>query len=141
MTHVPAAIDRLVAIFTAGLPDVQVIDGPPVIEMAGAGVCVGYAPDVPSVLSIEDPAGLQVDMETFDLNCVAWQRSGDTDMKVLRDAVYGMVAALDAALAVDRTLGRAVVNARLRVVDLDQLHMTDATWAVVAFVITCKAFK
>jgi hypothetical protein len=52
-----------------------------------------------------------------------------------------MIATLDAALAVDRTLGRAVVNARIRLADLDQIHMTDATWAVVAFVITCSAFK
>src|SRR6266536_1871804 len=125
MSRIPAAVDRLVQMLTVGLPGVQVIDGPPVIELEKTGVSVGYSPDVLSVVSIQEGAGLVSESETFDVNCLAWQRSGDTDMKTVRDAVFAIVGNCDTALAGDRRLGGAVVNAYLRVVDLDQTQTDD----------------
>lgn len=141
MSRIPAVLDRLVAAFTVALPQVQVIDGPALVEVEEAGLCVGYTPDRLAVESTEEGVGLDATLESFDVNCLAWQRSGDTDTKTLRDRAFATVAAVDAVLAVDRRLGGVVVNAQLRVVDLEQTQTEDTTWAVIAFVITCKAFK
>lgn len=126
--------------FTVGLPNVQVIDGPPVLNLEETGITVGYAPDQISVQSISEGAGLMAETETFDVNCLAWQRSGASDIKTVRDGAFAVVASVNALLANDRKLGGAVTNAQLRVVDLDQTQTPDGTWAVVAFAVTCKAF-
>ena len=140
MSKVPAAIDRLVQALTVNLPDVQVIDGPPIINLEETGIAIGYTPDQISVQAVAEGAGLMAEMETFDINCLAWQRSGEEDMKTVRDGVFAVIARVNAALANDRKLGGAVTNAQLRVVDLDQTQTPDGIWAVVAFVVTCKAF-
>jgi hypothetical protein len=140
MSKVPAAIDRLVLTLTTALPDVQIIDGPPIINLEEVGIAIGYTPDQISVQAVSDGAGLVAEMETFDINCLAWQRSGEGEMKTIRDGVFAVIAAVNVILANDRKLGGAVTNAQLRVVDLDQTQTPDGTWAVVAFVVTCKAF-
>lgn len=141
MTAIPAAIDHLIARCTVSLESRQIIDGPPLVNLEKAGVAIGYSPDELSVTSTEEGAGLQSDVETFDINCIAWQRSGDEDAKTVRDQVFATVADVGSILAADRRLGGTVVHARLRVVELDQTQNPDGTWAVVAFAITCKAFK
>ncbi len=146
MTAIPAAVDALVAMFTEQLPDAQIVDGPPLVELEKSGIAVGYAVgtttvDQVAVTSTEEGAGLDTTVETFDVNCLAWQRSGDTDVKAVRDATFALITTVDVALSNDRRLGGAVVNARLRVLDLDQMQNGDGTWAVVAFSITCTAFK
>ena len=142
MSKIPAAIDRLVQMLTVGLPAVQVIDGPPIVNLEETGVCIGYAGsiDMLSVASVSDGAGLMAEAETFDINCLAWQRSGEDDIKPVRDGVFAVIASINALLANDRRLGGAVVNAHLRIVDLDQTQTPDGTWAVIAFTVTCKAF-
>jgi hypothetical protein len=142
MSHIPAALDYLVATLPVKLTDdVQVIDGPPVVNLENTGIAVGYTPDELAVSSLEDPAGLDSNVETFDINCLVWARSGDIGMKAIRDLVFTIVTAVDEIIRLDPNLGGAVATARLRILDLDQMQNSDGTWAVVAFAITCKAFK
>lgn len=142
MSSIPAAVDKLVATLTTRLgANVQVVDGPPVVALDNVGVAVGYTPDDISVSSQEEGAGLDSDVETYDINCLAWVRSGDGKLKPVRDRVFALLAQVDQSLAEDRRLGGAVVHARIRVLDMDQTQKPDGTWAVASFAVTCKAFK
>jgi hypothetical protein len=137
----PAAIDFLVAGLPSIQEDLQVLDGPPIVELASLGIAIGYDPDKVSVESETSSGGLGAEMEDFGINCIAWARSGNTDMKALRDQLTQLMIGIESYLRKNARLGGAVTNAYLRTVDLDQLQTQNGAWATIAFVITCKAFK
>lgn len=141
-TSIPAAIDYLVTNLSAAMPaETQVLDGPPGTDLENHGIAIGYALDEPSVTSQESGAGLNSSTEEYDINSMVWARSGEEQPKVVRDQLFALINALDAALKADRELGGAVVFAQLRVVDFDQTRNEDGTWAVATVAIACKAFK
>lgn len=149
MSHpVPDAIDYLYGKFkqVVAVDNWQVIDGPPVVELSNKGCAIGYAPDRLAV-EIEKPGegprsgglggneGLR-----FDINCLTWYRTGDDDMKAIRDQVYLQLATIDEFVQANRRLGGAVMRAVVRLVDYDQLQTQEDSWGTAAFVITCDAF-
>lgn len=145
-----AAIEYLVATCTRDLvPRVengvkispQIIDGPPLVNLEKDGITIGWSPDELAVVSTEEGAGLDTTVETFDINCTAWSRTGEEMSKVARDNLRRLLDLVEQVLDHDRRLGGAVVHARLRVADLDQMHNEDGTWAVAGFAISCKAFR
>lgn len=117
---VPAALDALIAMAARALPEVQVTDGAPVGDVADDVVAIGTT-GRPGEVAVEESrtearlAGR--DGEAYDVSCVAssW-RGAETDFKPVRDALFGMLDALAAEIAVDRTLGGAVAHASMRVV-------------------------
>lgn len=150
MTQHPAfaSIDYLVGKLATVVADDnwQVIDGPPVVELSNKGLSVGWAVDRLAVEMDKPTEGLQSgglgggDGIRFDINCMTWVRSGDTDMKAIRDACDEQLAAVDSFLQNDRRLGGIVTRATMRLVDYDQLQSQEDSWGTAAFVITCNAF-
>lgn len=142
-SKIPDTLDYLVAKLPGAMTgEVQILDGPPVVSMENEGIAIGYVPDRLSVEAEVTPGDLSgSDMETFDVNCTAWVRSGDNPMLPVRTRVFAILTELDTVLARDPRLGGNVVQARLGILDLDQLQTDEGTWATIAFQITCKAFK
>lgn len=141
VTSIPNAIDALYNGLTVRLGTVQVLDGPPAVSLENVGVAVGYTPDDIAVRSEQSGAGLRSDVEDYGVNCIAWVRDGDGVMKVARDNLFGLMNEINKYLTDDPRLGGVVTNARLRIVDYDQLQTSEGCWATVAFVVTCKAFR
>lgn len=114
MSAIPGAIDALVDMFGRQLGrGVQVIDGPPVVDVRGDLVAVGLAPQEPAdVESAEETAGLAVVRESFTVICMARSWSGDAAVKAQRDRTFRLVTGVKTALREDRTLGGLVQQAR-----------------------------
>jgi hypothetical protein len=113
MSNVPAAIDGLVAVFTAELGTAKVVDGPPTRDVAGDMVAVGLDPQEPAdVESIEAIAGLRVVHESFIVPCLARSWSGNDSVKNQRDRTYALIQAVKAVLVANPTLDRAVTRTR-----------------------------
>jgi hypothetical protein len=147
MTHpIPASMDYLVGKLATELPDVQVLDGPPVVELGNKGVAIGWAVDRLAVEMDKQTEGLQSgglgggDGIRYDINCMTWVRTGDSDMKAIRDTCYEQLNAVEQFLQNDRRLGGIVTRASMRLVDYDQLQSQEDSWGTAAFVITCNAF-
>lgn len=99
--------------FTTALPNAQVVDGPPTVDVSGDVVAVGLAPQEPAdVDTTEDIAGLGVVDESFPVLCVARSWSGDDSVKAQRDRTYALISACKTALKADSTLGGVVTLAR-----------------------------
>lgn len=113
MSAVPATIDALVARFARELGrTVQVIDGPPTVDVKGDVVAVGLSPQEPAdVDASEEAAGLRVVRERFTVLCLARSWSGDRDVKPQRDRTYRLIAGVKSSLQADPTLGGVVVRA------------------------------
>lgn len=115
MSAIPIAIDALVAEFTAGMADVQVIDGPPVVDVRGDVVAVGAVLDQDFPLdtdSFESVTGLQAVRKTCTVNCLARSWSGNAALKPQRDRTYGLISRVRALLRANPTLGGTVVQVR-----------------------------
>lgn len=115
-SQIPEAIDKLVALFTAALPDdVTVADGPqttfPTPEWAVVG---GDGP----VLEEEDAAratqmwkgiGAHIRDESIDVTCAVGSSTGSTEgsMRPRREAAFALLHAVENALRVEpgRSLG------------------------------------
>jgi len=115
MSAVPTAIDALVAEFTAGMPGVQIVDGPPVVDVRGDVVGVGAVLDQELPLdldSLESPAGLQAVRKQCTVTCLARSWSGNAAVKPQRDRTYGIVTQVRGLLRANPTLSGAVIQAR-----------------------------
>lgn len=115
MSAVPVAIDALLAEFATGMPDVQVIDGPPVVDVRGDVVAVGATldQDFPAETdSSEVPAGLQAVRKTCTVSCRARSWSGNAQVKPQRDRTYALITRIRDLLRANPTLGGSVIQAR-----------------------------
>lgn len=113
MSAVPDALDALVAMGRRALPRVQVVDGPPTVDIVGDVIAVGITPNDPAdVEAVEDIRGLAVVGESFTVACVARSWSGNDSVKAQRDRTYALLAPVKAALQADPTLGGVVLRAR-----------------------------
>jgi hypothetical protein len=138
---IPATIDALVTAVKAGLPGVQVIDGPVAgQDLHDQVVFVGWSQPQPSTTITEDPdvfhaAGIT---EQFSIPCQARAYSGDSDMAARRTAAFTLVDAVEtAALA----LAPAGVNcvAHVAVVTYTPLQTQSGTQASVDFTVAVTA--
>jgi hypothetical protein len=138
---IPAVIGALVTAVKAGLPDVQVIDGPHTGEdLQDQVVFVGWSQPQPSTTVTEDLDtfhGATV-TEQFNVPCQARSYSGDSDMAARRTAAFALVDAVEtAALA----LAPAGVNcvAHVAVVTYTPLQTQSGTQASVDFTVSVTA--
>lgn len=141
---VPQVVDALVAALSRAdaLRGVQVADGPLTTMREPSGLIVGVAEEGPAVIGAQSPGGLgSRRRETFEVGCRAWVWVGDNELKPVRDEAFRIVDAVGAALAADRTLGGAVMQARLgEGVQYDPRQSEEGAWVVVDFGVRCEAF-
>jgi hypothetical protein len=148
-SSVPAAIAALVAAFRTwpglGLAGVPVRDGPQLDRASGLeAVAVGYTGDqnedvVTGTASPEGMGGLP-DRERYAVMCAAEVISPSGDITAARARAYELHAACGAALAVDHTLGKAVLRASLGIGSLQQQRTDTGVQVRVVFPCNIDAF-
>lgn len=149
---VPAAIDALVSILgaAAGLSGVQVIDGPPTVDMADDDyLYVGWQPDADDASAefTQDFAhiGARQRDEHFDVLCYLDTWTGDRDVAARRTRAFVLLAAVEdelRATAADPdapNLGGAVLWAHLTQGQLRQRHTRDGIQVGLPFRISCRS--
>ncbi|MFD1656995.1 hypothetical protein ACFSL4_01775 [Streptomyces caeni] len=144
---VPAAIDGLVAAFTTaeGLAGVVVLDGPEVREPSAMEVVsVGY-PGADDEFAVDgsvsaDGMASSPDLERYSVQCAAAVLDGSGNVRAARQRVYALVAACGEAIARDRTLGGAVLQATIGSTSLRQTQDSRGVTATVVFSVDCDAF-
>jgi hypothetical protein len=118
-SRVPAAIDYLVALFTAAptlgqaVPPVNVIDGPkvtadpgPLALWVGVDDITNPSPAAATSVQAWQPGlGRNVRQEALAVHCVAQAWSGDDDVRSMRIAADGIVGAAEDLIRADPTLG------------------------------------
>lgn len=143
-SQIPAAIDKLVALFTAALPaDVTVADGPQTAWPTERWAVVGG--DGP-VQEEEDAArgtqtwkglGAKVRDEAIDIICAVGASSGDVgSMKPLRDSAYGLLTLIETQLCADYGLGGFTTGGAAAVVDSALKYVTNSQGAAAVVVFT-----
>ncbi|MFD9192992.1 hypothetical protein ACFWCA_32860 [Streptomyces phaeochromogenes] len=147
-SRVPAAVDALLAILrSAAGSDVTVIDGPPVGNVLGDQVYVGWQPDEDGAVTLQqdfNSAGARTRDENFAIQCYAESRTGDREMQPRRARVFELLATVEEALRATEaaptapTLNGTVLWAHLTIGNLRQLQ-ADGVLAGVSFTISCRA--
>ena len=113
---VPALIDAMVTAFTAALPNIRVYYGPGVSDDPGDYLMVGVDnPDEPGAFVDSASAtatwvgiGNHARDQKGSINCVAWSWNGGSDnasQKAAVEAAYATIAAVDAYVRANPTLG------------------------------------
>ena len=141
---IPAAIDGLIAALKSNthLSSVQVIDGQPTTDLPGDYILIGFGDDTgASVTGSQVPASLGNlrRAETYTINCEisAWQ--GSTNMKIVRDRAFYILAAVEDVVRSNATLNAAVMFADFgQNIDLNQIQTTQGAVAVIKFTISIK---
>lgn len=112
-SSIPAAMAALAAIYP------RAYIGEPTQAQAGDFVAVGWSgPDAPAVamtMAVIGPA-VQQEQYTVAVQLVAWQ--GDANLAACVERACAMFDVLLDALTADKTLGRAVVSARVASAEL-----------------------
>ena len=148
---VPGAIGALLAILRAdaGLSGVQVLDGPPVRDMADQDyVAVGWQPDGDESAQIAQDfasAGARTRDEDFAVSCWIDTWTGDSDMSTRRARAFALLAVVENAIRASGgspmapTLDGTVLWAHLTNAVLKQANTDQGVRAGIAFSITCRA--
>lgn len=152
-SRVPAVLDYLVAAFTAAAtlgaatPPVAVYDGPVATDAPEqltlwVGMDDPDSEDAPAAAESESQwaaLGNLAQDEEITVYCVAEAWSGDTDVRTIRLAAYGIVAAVETLLRADATLGGTLPSGWCRVTGrrLRQNNVQTGAAARVAFRIDC----
>lgn len=111
-SHIPAAIDAIVAKLTAA--GLLVWDGPFVTQDFEAAVYIGYdgddQGDYKAVAGTQDWKGLGAKHreEIFSIICAVFVISGSQDTKVGRDAAYVLLDTVGTVLRADPSLGLGI---------------------------------
>jgi hypothetical protein len=138
------AMTALHGVFTAALPDVQVIDGPPPLSVVFAGdvVAVGYAPGQLAATGTQVDAGLRPPrMERLDVVCMASSERKVEAMVDARDACRDLLNRLREVLLADPTLGGAVHTAAFGpAIAGDQYRPEEGVGAAAQFTVHCRAY-
>lgn len=104
----------------AGLASVAVYDGPSTSYVGSVGVAVGATREEVAAEWTTRPGDLAGDSRlTLPIVCLIWSGSGSTVFNPHRSTVAAVLAAIDAELAADRSLGGVVSTA----------WITGGTWA------------
>lgn len=154
-SRVPATIDYLVAAFTAAAtlgaanPPVAVYDGPVDTEAPDQLILwvgmddpdSGEAPVAADSDTEWAALGALAQTEQFSIHCVAEAWGGSDDVRAIRLIVFGIVAAVEALLRADVSLGGTLPSgqARLTGSQLRQNNVKEGAVARVAFRIDCRA--
>ena len=148
-SSVPAAITGILAAFRTspalGLAEVPVRDGPQLTAEPGLeAVAVGYTGDQAQdiVTGTASPEGLAVlpDRERYAVTCCIEVLDGEGNMADARARAYAIHAACGAAIAVDHTLGKAVLSASLGIGSLRQQQTANGLLARITFPVNIDAY-
>lgn len=144
-TTLPATLDALVALFTAALPALQVVDGPN-YDPSTAFLAVGWHSNdeaAASPTSIIADLGRRADREDYDVSCLLSYHVGASQdgMSAARSSLYASFAAINAALDTDSNLGGAVYRARVS--EHSYVPLIDETGVMVTirFLVSVIAWK
>ena len=114
---IPACTDALVALLTAALPTLPVVDGGVIGNEERAALLVGSG-----FANSDHPwqhrwAGLghAARDETFEIPCTLWVRSGDNTVKPVRDEVHGYFTAVLTTVLATPNLGIGTNSIRAQV--------------------------
>lgn len=151
MSTIPAALDALVGLAERALPDVQVLDGGPTVEVRDDVIAIGYSgspseADVRNVLSREQ-LELDPDRESYDVMCMAsaWRgdahRDGKPDARTVRVRAFELLSAVREELAHDSRLGGTVMLARLTTLDVTADQTKYGPVCTIRFQIHIDAFS
>jgi hypothetical protein len=150
-SRVPAAIQALVETLngSAELAGVTIVDGPSAVDFSGRRrICVGWSPGADTATDIVQDfayAGGRRRDEQFTIHCYAEARAGDKDMRLRREAVFGLLAIVEDILRqTDQqptagTLGGTVLWAYLATGSLIQEQNGNGTLAGLSFTVSCQA--
>lgn len=148
-SSIPAAIAGVAAAFRTspalGLAGVPIWDGPVLTAAAGAElVAVGYTGDQNEdvVTGTAAPEGLAVlpDRERYAISCAVEVVDYGGDLPAARTRAYQLHAACGAAIAVDHTLGKAVLRASIGIGALQQRQTSNGALARVTFPVNIDAY-
>jgi len=149
------AQDALVALATAQLPGVDVVDGPPLnwdqitlaVPQVGDGtryLFVGAQPQSATWLTGQqdfNAAGAVSRDEHFEIICTALGFSGDGMAKTARDAALAVMAGMEQAIRLDPSLGQAVLYSRVSTVDRGDVTLNASGVNVpIIFRVACRAY-
>lgn len=150
-SRVPAAIDALLAILRAdvGLSGVQVLDGPPVGDMADQDyVAVGWQPDSDEAVQIVQTfayAGARARDEEFAILCWLDTWTGDSDVRARRLRAFELLAVVENAIRASGanpeapTLSNSVLWSQFTAGVLKQANTDQGVRAGIAFTVSCRA--
>lgn len=141
MTSVPGALSALVEKTKLKLPGVQVFDGPPTEDPDPDIVMIGWSPTALGVEMTNEPAGLDSDQETYDINCIASSWSGDLDIVTRRARAFELVNAVVDVCAENTRLGGAVARTRVTLASIDQNVAQEGMDVTIGFVVHVNAFR
>jgi hypothetical protein len=144
MSVAPAAIDGLMALLRdqPALQGVQILDGPQAKWPGKDFIVIGLSPEDPTVSTTRLPAGLSASSttETADITCMVRSWSGSTAVKLRRDRAYELVAAAQAVVVADPTLGGACSHAEVTGSIYAPSQSTGGVIVDVVFVVQARTF-
>lgn len=143
-TTVPAAISALLATWTP-VPGVTVIDGEPYESPPDVFLCVAWdRSGQPSIVraanSYTSMAATQND-ESFDVSCLLSLWDGDKTPPQMREAIFALFSALDAAVTADHTLGGVVLLSRIADYEFTPARRIEGSAAEIRFTVTNHAWS
>jgi hypothetical protein len=154
-TRIPAVLDYLVTTFTAAStlgtanPPVAIYDGPVVTDEPSRLILwVGLddpdgegAPTAADSDSTWAALGGMARDEQLSIHCVAEAWSGDTDVRTIRVAAFGIVSAVENIIRANANLGGTLPAgwAEVTGMSLKQNNTTTGAVARVSFRIDCRA--
>jgi hypothetical protein len=143
VSTIPAVLDYLVAGIQARLPDLQVVDGQPIVTEDDV-ICVGFTgtPGEAAVVNTLTQHGQARDpqQEAYEITSLASAFDGGTDAKAVRDRCFVLLGEVAAFLASDPRLGGLVMQVRLSTGALAPEQTSKGAVATVQFVIAVDAF-
>jgi hypothetical protein len=136
----------LTAMWTTALTGVQVADGPQVNSDPSIDwLFVGFNGDVPdeynegAIAQQSLMAFAKTKQEDGQVTCSVVSTSGDTDIPATRARAYGLVAAAEAALRADMTLGGLVMHSFVSDHRYSPVQTTKGAKVRVVFTVTYQA--
>lgn len=148
-TQIPAAIDKLVALFTTALgvdPELTVADGPqvsfPTRKFAVVGGDGPVEEEEEAARAAQEWKGLGANIrdESIDVMCAVGASTGnaDTSMKGVRDEATAMLTAIEGALRVEpgRSLNNFTTGGAAAVTEVTLRYPTNSQGIAAVFVFT-----
>ena len=140
---IPACTDALVALLTAALPTLPVVDGGVIGNEERATLLVGsgFANSDHPWQQAWAVLGHAARDETFEIPCTLWVRDGGNVLKPIRDEVFGYFGAVEAALRTTPTLGITTNSIRAQVLPTNYapLQTPDGVVCRIDFFVEVKA--
>lgn len=148
-TQIPAAIDRLLGVFTAALPaadDLTIADGPqvsfPTRRFAVVGGDGPVDEEEEAARAVQEWSGLgaYVRDEVIEVTCAVGASTGaaDTAMKALRDEATAMLTAVEDELRADPGLGNFTTGGAAAVAEITLRYPANSQGLAAVLVFTVQ---